>query len=229
MSWKVTCSPFHAAPRDYWLAGALTAGVLASSTLDRTVRSDLPHWRDGWTATADDIGWGYSRSRVLFGSAGALYLTGLVASSDDLRRTGQEIVEAFCIAHAGTQTIKHLVGRSRPYNNEGPFRFYGWSLDNHHLSFPSGDVTNAFVLSTVLAREIGHPAASVALYGLAGTTLFQRLHHDRHWTSDTFAAAIWATAVSRAVVHQHKKLRDGKAQLSILPTPSGVTLALRLD
>lgn len=222
-------APFRADGEEWLQAGGIAAGMLATTLLDRTVRSNIPDWHDGWTATVDDAGFVWSRSRVLFGTAGGLYAAGLIAGDDDVRRTGLEIVEAFALAHAGTQTIKHLVGRHRPYLEDGPYTFEGPTRHNRFLSFPSGDATNAFALSTVLASEIRRPAATVILYSFAGATLFQRLHQDKHWFSDVVTGAVWSTIAARTVVLYNRKLTavDGGAW-SIAPAPAGLRLTVRL-
>ena len=214
-------APFHGTPKDYAIAGGLAAGILLASSLDRTVRGEVQGWHDGWLRTVDDVGYDYHLSSVTFVTAGGLYAAGLISGGDGLRRTGVEIVEAFCFAHAGTQTVKHLAGRHRPYNNDGPFVFSGPVLEDRYLSFPSGDVTNAFAFSTVLASELQHPAATVILYSLASATLFQRLHRDRHWLSDTLGGAIWSTAVARAVVLYNRQQNRHRSALELAPEPGG--------
>ncbi len=220
-------APFHGTPADYWIAGGLATGIVLASTLDRTVRGAVPNWHDGWLKTVDETGRVYSRAPVTFGLAGGLYAAGLIGENTALRRTGIEIVEAFCFAHAGTQSVKRLLGRHRPYNNDGPFVFAGPQLKDRYLSFPSGDVTNVFTLSTVLASEIHHPAATVALYGLASTTVFQRMHKDKHWFSDTLGAAVWSVAVSRAVVRFNHRQQDSRAsRVELVPLLSGGSLVI---
>jgi hypothetical protein len=225
VSKQLVRAPFYGTPADYWMAAGLATGVVLSSTLDRTMRAEMRDRHDGWMTSVDDVGHVYSRVYCNFGLAGGLYAAGLIGDDVALRRTGMEIVEAFLAAHAGTQTVKRLVGRHRPYNDDGQYAFHGPTLKDRFLSFPSGDVTNAFTLSAVLADEIGHPAATVALYGLATTTAFQRWHRDKHWFSDTVAAAVWSVAVSRAVVRYHHAARSRLANgVELAPDLNGIHL-----
>ena len=205
------CAPLHGSTDDYFIAGGIVAAVAASSALDRTVRAEMPHHENGWRKTVDDIGHAYQGPLVVFGTAGSLYAAGLAADAPSLRRTGMEIVEAYSIAGAGTQVMKHLVGRKRPYNEQGPFVFRGPSLKNASLSFPSGDATVAFAMSSVIAAEAKSLPVTIVAYALAGMTAFQRLNRDQHWFSDVLGAAVWGSAVGMGVVHWHRKYEMKKS------------------
>jgi membrane-associated phospholipid phosphatase len=91
--------------------------------------------------------------------------------------------------------------------------FNGPTLDNGYHSFPSGDVTIAFAQSSVLASEISFWPATVALYGLAATTAFQRVHRDQHWFSDIVGGAVWGTAVGLGVVYVNHRPLSSHARL----------------
>jgi hypothetical protein len=220
-------APLHGSAQDYWMVGGIAAVVAASSALDRTVRNEMPHNENGWRKTVDDIGHAYQGPLVVFGTAGSLYAAGLIADEPSLRRTGAEVVEAYCIAGAGTQAMKHLVGRKRPYNEEGPFTFTGPSLKNSNLSFPSGDATVAFALSAVLAAEAKSVPVTIIAYGLAGMTAYQRLNRDQHWFSDVLGAAVWGSAVGMGVVHWNRKYEATKG-VSLNASTNEIGLSLSL-
>jgi undecaprenyl-diphosphatase len=155
-----------------------------------------------------------------------MYGYGLLADQSAARRIGLEIVEAYAIAGAGTQIVKHLMGRSRPYRDEGYLLFAGPILRNSRHSFPSGDVTVAFTLSSVLAAEAKSAPVTILLYGLASMTAFQRLHRDQHWLSDVLGGAAWGTAVGLGVVHMHRKGRTRNVSLVVRPDGVGVNVGL---
>jgi hypothetical protein len=221
---KVLQAPLHGSAKDYWIAGAIFAGVAASSALDHRVRDAMPHNENGWRKTVDDIGHNYQGPAVMFGTAGALYVAGLAAENRSLRRTGFEIVEAFCIAGAGTQIVKHLAGRNRPFAGHGPFRFDGPAIKNQQNSFPSGDVTVAMALSSVLAAESHSIPISIAVYSLAAMTAYQRLNRDQHWFSDVIGAVAWGSAVGWGVVYWNRKV-EPSVNLSLNNSPQiGMTI-----
>jgi membrane-associated phospholipid phosphatase len=196
----VVSAPFHASGRDWIGAGALAAAVGFTFPLDEHVRSEVVTWDGSWTSTVDDIGHTFQQTPLFFGTAVGFWGVGYAAKKPELRRIGPELVVGFAVAQAGTQLVKHLAGRARPYLDEGSGKFRGPTLKDHHLSFWSGDVTTSFVLASVLSEEARQPLITVLLYGLASTTAFQRIHTDHHWLSDVTAAAVWSSAVGVNVV-----------------------------
>jgi hypothetical protein len=227
-SWQIVRAPIHASAGNCLVAAGLLSGVALTSALDRTMRTVALRQQGGGVRTVDNIGHQFQGPLVILGSAGVLYGGGLLADDPAMRRTGAEVVEAFAISGAGTQVVKYLVGRHRPFTNDGPFHFDGWSLPDAHHSFPSGDVTVAFAFSSVLTAETKSWPIGVVLYGLAGMTAFQRMNLDKHWLSDTVGGAVWGTAVGWGVVHVNRQLKHGSVTASLVPKPNGIGVQLRL-
>ena len=224
-SWQVLRSPFRGDAEDYALAGGIMAGIAALSTLDRSVRHVADSSGGPWAETVSDVGHIYQRVGLTFAVAGAFYVAGLVTDQVPLRRTGQEVIESFCLSGLGSQLVKRMVGRDRPYAENGPYHFVGFNWKNVDQSFPSGDTVVAFSLSTVLAAEAKSLPVSVALYSLAAATAFQRLHRDRHWFSDTVGGAAWGTAVGLGVVRAHRRIENTR-RISLAPTSNGAGLVM---
>ncbi|MDH7516143.1 MAG: phosphatase PAP2 family protein [Bacteroidota bacterium] len=129
----------------------------------------------------------------------ALYGTGLVTGDRLLRETGREALTALLYTGILTSVLKSLTGRSRPARGEGARMFRPFRFDAGHTAFPSGHSAVAFTVTSVLARRIGHPFVTTALYALALFTAVQRVGSDSHWTSDTFAGAFLGWAVGSLV------------------------------
>ncbi len=142
--------------------------------------------------------YGLAQRAVVLG--GASYIGGLVFHEPAFRRTGREILESVAFAGVLTITLKFLLGRARPYMDEGAFSYRAFQTTVDRTSLPSGHATVAFAVSTVMAEEIGSPVASVILYGMAGITAWQRIHNDRHWFSDTVLGAAIGFTMGRVVV-----------------------------
>ncbi len=221
----VLVSPFHAQTSDWLVAGGVAAGVLLSATIETDVRDEVRSWDQAWLGTVDDVGHTFQNSALYFATAGAFYVGGYAAKRSALRRIGPELVVSYAVAQAGTQLIKHTMGRARPYLNRGHADFHGPTTNDDRLSFWSGDVTTAFVLASVLSAEARRPVVTVLLYGLAATTAFQRMHLDRHWLSDVLAAAAWSTAVGVNVVKIEKRRlkNENGHRLSFHLLPTGIT------
>jgi membrane-associated phospholipid phosphatase len=227
-TWQVMTSPFHARGQDYLLAGGVLGAVALTSLADRSVRASARDSDVPWQRTVADVGHWYQTTWVTAGAACGLYATGLLFDRPNVRRTGMEVAEAFALASAGTQILKTTVGRDRPYAEKGPYHFVGPHLKNKHSSFPSGDVTTAFALSTVLAAEARSVPVTVAVYTLAATTAFQRLKRDQHWLSDTVGAAVWATAVGLSVVRHHRACTETRGKLAVTAGPGKFGIVLNL-
>ena len=74
--------------------------------------------------------------------------------ADDIRITGRLLFESISISGVSVIAVRFIAGRSRPFSEDGPWKFNGFRTDNTFQSFPSGLVTVAFALSTVFAERI---------------------------------------------------------------------------
>jgi len=149
---------------------------------------------------------------------------------NQLRVMGRHVVTSFAYAGITTTVLKILIGRNRPFVNQGAFVYHGFSLQNAWNSMPSGHVTVASALSETLAADINKPWAYVTFYTFDAATIFGRLYSDAHWFSDTFLAAVIGTAagywVSQETDHYDMKTNDPKPTSFVIePTPNGVGLA----
>jgi hypothetical protein len=127
-----------------------------------------------------------------------------------LEEVSIRILESHFIAGGGKNVANFLVGRWRPRDGNDPRRFEF----NNGSSFPSGHVSNMFQLATILSHRFSFLPATIALYGIAGTVGFQRITSDSHWPSDVFVAAVYGTAVARAVIYLNV---NGKNKTSVAP------------
>lgn len=206
ISARMWLAPFHATGKELLKAGGLATVVGLSSTIDCRIRERVTGLNGPWAEAVSDVGHFYQSEYVSLAAAAALYSYGWWRDNSVVRRIGLEVIEAFEIAELGTNLLKHLVGRDRPYVERGVYHFVGpnWG-NNDHQSFVSGGVARAFALTSVLAAEAKSIPVTVLLYSLATATSFQRLHADRHWFSDTMGAAVWGTAVGLGVVHLNRR------------------------
>ncbi len=227
VSIQMLSAPFRATGKDLLRAVGLGAAVALSSTLDRPIRKQTKDLDCSWADVVSDVGRFYQNKYVTFGAAGAFYSVGALTGKPAFRRIGLEIIEAFEISVIGSSLLKRLVGRDRPYVENGEYHFIGPHSGNHdHESFVSGDATKAFTLSAVLSAEAKSIPVTVVLYSLAMATSFQRLHTDQHWFSDTVGAAVWSTAVGLGVVYLNHHSAPALVRLSANPIDGSPVLAL---
>jgi len=210
--------------------GAL-AVVAVSLALDRPVARAVDrldrHSYDSWGKKLDTLGGAGTVAIV-----GGAYVTGLLADQPRLREFGSDAALSMLVAQlCVTIPTKFLVGRSRPYDEQGPYHFKPM---HGGLSFPSGHATQVFTLAAVISEYADNPWASAAAYGGATLVGLSRLEQRAHFVSDVVAGAAIGTLSAKAVMLRHRKLRTNpKSHLEISWSPlwtgqtAGVSLAMK--
>lgn len=162
--------------------------------------------------------------------SGSLYLGGKIFRSKEISKTGKMLLEGLFYAGTTTTLIKFITGRSRPYLNEGDSKFRFFQTKNDYNSFPSGHTTVAFTLSTVLSESFDNTYASIFLYTLASSTLWQRMYSNNHWLSDTLLGASIGYFIGQAVVNFNNDYDPEKTgQITFLPTYANGILFINLN
>jgi len=103
-----------------------------------------------------------------------------------------------------TPLFKIGIGRSRPNRGKGAHDFHPFSSN---ASFPSGHVTQAFAVASVIAEHYDSWYAKVGSYGLASMVGYARVEHNAHWVSDTLAGALIGTIVGTTITKFNKSKR----------------------
>lgn len=125
---------------------------------------------------------------------------GDLAGRPTLQRIGRDGLEATVIS-AGVLAplIKKIAGRERPRREMGSGVFGGSGQ-----SFPSGEVTQAFTIASVVSAHSNRKWVKGLAWTLATATAWQRMELDAHWASDVTAGALLGTAVGRWVVRRNR-------------------------
>ncbi len=141
----------------------------------------------------------FGQVEVIAPVIGGLLLAGALTEQPALVTAGKRTALAIGIATIAVSAKKYPLGRERPYENAS---MSGGALRpmSGSTALPSGHTAAAFALATSLADVVDHPAADVALYGLAAGTAFARMGSRKHWFSDVVAGAIVGT-VSAKLAH----------------------------
>lgn len=214
-----------AAPADFdgydWLMTALTIGATAAAyTVDEEVRGEFGAMpRDGWKIplVAGEL---YGSGIVSGGLGIGLLATSAVTGDDDTRISGRLVLQSLVYSVAFTQVIKIVVGRSRPYLNEGKGAFHFMRIDHDHHALPSGHTTAAFALSSTLSRRIGSLPVSILLYAMSTLTAIERMASDKHWLSDTVLGAVIGSVIGIAVVRFEEERESEADRMMRLPDGS---------
>jgi membrane-associated phospholipid phosphatase len=125
---------------------------------------------------------------------------------------------SYAAADGVESILKPTVGRHRPSDAGGAFRFHPFLNDGDWHSFPSAHTVHAFALATALSLESRTPWVRVPAYGLAGLVAAQRVYTGQHWTSDVVGSGILAVAIGRAA---ERLLRDRGLRHVLRPVDAG--------
>ena len=159
---------------------------------------------------------------VFFGGFALHYLL-----TDDMssRKIAYEIGQASLYTGAIVLTLKSVIGRARPNTNEGRASYHSFTLtgDQFH-SLPGGHTATAFVISTVLSRNVNATWLKVLVYVPAVVTAYSRIYQDWHWTSDCVLGGAIGYFVATWVVDIHEQ-KESRIHVSSL-FPLTISIAL---
>jgi hypothetical protein len=208
--------------------GGVTAGTLLLFPGDKDVRKlamrNHSKGADDFFNFTNNFGNGF---KMCFLPA-SIYLGGLIFDDDDVRITGRLIFESLALSGVATSSLKIILGRSRPYMNNGNTKFKPFIINNGYFSLPSGHTTVAFAVASVISARIDKWWAYTGFYSLAAMPALSRIYLDQHWISDVFLGAAVGTISGLAVVNAEKcrKCEKGEqvSKLTIFPSLNGIDL-----
>lgn len=210
-----------------WLTIALVgAGTFLVAQADQPIRTDVLKDQRYYYSAPIVAGrvWAEIYSPVILFSGFAAF--SLLTDDIGARKIAYEIGQASLYAGALSFVLKLVIGRSRPYLNEGNsfFRPFSSIFNQDNKSMPSGHSTVAFILSTVLSRNAKSPVLKVLAYLPAVLTMISRVYQDQHWVSDTFAGAALGYFVGTWVVDQHEQSNSPIKITSAFPLTISIAL-----
>ncbi len=184
------------------LLAVLTVGFFVDEFVRDYIKSIHNNFYDGIFAYAH---W-YGKPTLTIYAFVLFYFGGLFKSKDNLRIIGLKIFESFIFSGIIVTIIKSILGRYRPYTENGFWSFVPLTFGpNDHLSFPSGDVAVAFAFSVIIAGIFKNKLWKIFWYVLAVVTSIGRIYHDQHWLSDVIAAAAISIWVGTFILAAHNK------------------------
>ena len=198
-------APFHWNHRQWDRAAEGAAVVAIVAAFDKPIVDAVQRNRSHVTNSISKVitpiggGRGPQIAAVMF-AAGALF------HDSRLEGAGRDaLISELWAAGLVTPVIKRVVGRARPFLNQGTHSFDPFS-DKEHESFPSGHSTNAFALATAIANHYTSTPARVLLYSVASGVAFSRMNDNVHWASDVVAGALIGRAVAKGMTFRHTRV-----------------------
>jgi membrane-associated phospholipid phosphatase len=230
---NLATAPFSFTSTDWLKAGAFVIATGLAFSLDPKIKEEVNAQHTPALDNATGFGEKYGSISYAGIFAGGMYLTGKIFGNKSIATTGRMLTESVLYTGLAVSLLKYTVGRSRPYTNEGSATMFTYSFQEANVSFPSGHTATAFAISTVLANRIDNPIATVALYGLAGFTGYQRIYDNKHWFSDVFVGAAIGYFIGSSIVNSEESRENDNfwGSLDVMPSvsTSGAGLSLHLD
>jgi len=230
---NLAAAPFNFTGADWMKTGAFVLASGLAFSLDPKIKEEVNSQHSPSLDNATGFSEKYGSISYAGIFAGGMYLTGKILGNKSIATTGRMLTESVLYSGLAVSLLKYTVGRSRPYTNEGPVTMFTYSFQEANVSFPSGHTATAFAVSTVLANRIDNPFATVALYGLAGFTGYQRIYDNKHWFSDVFVGAAIGYFIGSSIVNSEEKRENENfwGSMDIMPSVSsnGLGLSLHMD
>ncbi len=211
----VFSSPLRLKQKDGLKLLAFTAITTASvAWMDRDIDDDFSEREDFFVKPAiglAKIGDGYdkflSNKYMLAGLPVTMLAGGLIFKDKKLIQTSRLMVESFIITGKITMIGKGMFGRARPYTGEGPWEF-AWLKFNtrqERRSLPSGHVSSAFSIVTVLAKQYDSWWIEIPAYTVGVAVAFQRMESRSHWGADVMVGGALGYWVGSTLVNRYKQ------------------------
>jgi membrane-associated phospholipid phosphatase len=219
-------TPFKWDGNDWLKLGLVTAGTfIIMETADKPVRTAVLKDQRFYKSVPIEFGRMYGELYspvILFGG---FAIHSLLTNDNYTRKIAYEIGQASLYAGAITFILKMAIGRARPFMEEGNTSFHPFFslFDTKYQSLPGGHNAAAFVISTVLSRNVNPGWLKVLLYLPAALTFVSRIYQDQHWTSDDFMGAALGYFVATWVVDKHENNNK-----SIIDVSSAFPLSIRI-
>lgn len=214
--WSVWTSPVRFDHRDV-APTALTIGAfLLATRIDSATRAwmvtheqsavmrVLSPIREGFPVPIYELGSG----QYLLPLSGALYLSGRLSHSVDLRDAGLGCAAGH-LASLGIRSVTYrLVARARPRVTAHPLDVgIPGSHDWLWHSFFSGHIANSMACASFLGHRYSLGLAEPIPYAYASVIGFGRMADGEHWASDTMLGAIVGFAIGRAIAARQLERR----------------------
>jgi membrane-associated phospholipid phosphatase len=205
-TWSFIKQPTKWDGSDWLKVGVIGAGsFLLIETVDQPARDLALKDRSYLHSVPIEAGriWGELYSPVVLFAGFAAH--SLITKNTSTRKVAYEIGQSCLYAGAMEYILKSVIGRSRPYMNEGTSSYRLFTLNDDYHSFPSGHSAAAFAISTVLSRNAGPTWLKILAYLPAAITPLSRVYEDMHWVSSCFIGGLLGYFVATWVVDTHEK------------------------
>jgi membrane-associated phospholipid phosphatase len=138
------------------------------------------------------------------GTAGAIFVTGLVTDNTHARDTGVATARATVDSVIMYGAMKAIFQRQRPFSGGAEGKFFSGNWSNG--SFPSGHSMFDWTIASVIAHEYPKWEVQAAMYGLALFGSGSRVTAGVHFPSDVVVGSTLGFLIGRYVAKQDNHL-----------------------
>ncbi|GAG05076.1 unnamed protein product, partial [marine sediment metagenome] len=167
---------------------------------------EIQNWAQGERSSTSDKFFPLIGDLGSWGAAatlGSIYLGGCITHNTKLKRTSLLATKSVIASGVIIVIFKVLIGRSRPYKEEGACVYSPFNIHSKNQSFPSGHTSTAFSIVGCISEEYKNPLISVVMYGTAILVGLSRIHDNKHWASDVFVGSVIGISVGKTIAKLH--------------------------
>ncbi|MDX1740133.1 MAG: phosphatase PAP2 family protein [Rhodothermales bacterium] len=205
----------------------LTAGGLvipAGKEFDEEIRDGIrSSYKGTWGDYLDvmnELG-----SRYTWIPATSVFAASLLTDDRKFQDAAFTSVETILASVTITATVKFVVGRSRPEQNESSIHLRPFS---GRVSFPSGHTTVAFAVISPWVFYYPGPI-TYSLFALSASTGVARIAKNKHWPTDVLAGAAVGILTGRWLSRRHQARARRQAVVSPFVGLNTVGITIKLD
>ncbi|MBE0460808.1 MAG: phosphatase PAP2 family protein [Candidatus Aminicenantes bacterium] len=144
----------------------------------------------------------------------SLYASGEIFQNHSLRKTALLSLESWMISGAIVTTMKFLIGRQRPKENEMAFFFKPLSFKSSLHSFPSGHASSVFAVAAVVAGQSDKFYVDLVSYTLASLVAISRVHDSKHWASDVFIGSAIGYFIGKKISELNRDQKSKRVNIN---------------
>jgi membrane-associated phospholipid phosphatase len=185
--------------KDYLRLGATVATVGIIYLADEDISRTFIRNRENVPNVVRKFGWYFGSPQINYGITGAVYVTGLLANNEKLRRTGVLMITAASATGAIQQISKSATGRARPGAGLGKHFFKPFGGDANYRSFPSGHTVLSITTSYALSKQFENPWIKGGILAVGSIVPVSRLLEGAHWFSDVALSGIMSIAIVEGI------------------------------
>jgi membrane-associated phospholipid phosphatase len=199
-------SPVRWKSKDWQKFIVISGGMAALTVVDQPVRELWTSLDNKLLDRVNAVGDKYGTTYGALVFSGGFYFGGMLFKNEWARETGVMLGSALLTSCVVQTALKPLIGRARPFMEEGNYAFDPLQKERGWHSFPSGHTSVALTISFVMAQRVHSLPLKLLFYSLA-----------------------WFSARSAVKRVQSTRFKQSVTERwSLSPYPGGLTLRVKL-